>query len=100
MGEFDMRFFWLAGSLASLLRNFPSAIVGFTVGTPPFGDQYQGPSRQPPSIYLGQRRRLLALMALAAGMLTFFAPLVTINRGTGNGSTDVQPTDWSAFNVL
>jgi hypothetical protein len=43
---------------------------------------------------LGRRRRLLALLAVGAGLLTFFVPLVTIDPPV------LGITHWSAFNTV
>jgi len=43
---------------------------------------------------LGRRRRLLALLAVGAGLLTFFVPLITID------SPVLGTTHWSAFSTV
>jgi len=62
-----------------------------TLFTPPFGTRDRLPVKFPKP--LGRRRRSLAFLAVLAGLLTFFLPLVTTNPAV------IGQSHWSPWNI-
>jgi hypothetical protein len=78
--------------VAAVLISAVVVLCGMTLFTPRFGtlDRLPMKSAKP----LGKRRKSLAFLVIAAGLLTFFLPLVTTNPPV------VGRSRWSACSIL
>jgi len=77
--------------VTSLFISAVAAVSGMTLFTPRFGTLDRLPVKFAKP--LGRRRRSLAFMAVIAGLLTFFLPLVTTNPAVMGHS------HWSPWNI-
>jgi hypothetical protein len=81
----------MEGVVTSVFISAVTALCGMTLFTPPFGTKDQRPVKFAKP--LGRRRRSLAFMAVVAGLVTFFLPLVTTNPAVMGHS------HWSPWNI-